>query len=101
MANPRLEQMVGTFEWDIQTDVVFSSEEIEAIYGLSPGSFGGTYKAWAEFVHPEDWEQAEMTRRWWRNPAMCWIGKSGTWSGFWMTCWMFRASIEARPRHDF
>lgn len=50
---------IGTFEWDIQTGVNIWSEEIEAIYGLSPGSFGGTYEAWMEFVHPEDRAQAE------------------------------------------
>jgi len=50
---------IGTFEWDIQTNVIISSEEIEAIYGLSPGSFVGNYKAWTELVHPEDLERAE------------------------------------------
>ncbi|HKQ72531.1 MAG TPA: PAS domain-containing protein [Blastocatellia bacterium] len=50
---------IGTFEWDIQTGVNIWSEEIEAIYRLSPGSFGGTYEAWVELVHPEDRAQAE------------------------------------------
>ena len=50
---------IGAFEWDIQTDVNIWSEEVEAIYGLSPGSFGGTYEAWAELVHSEDRAQAE------------------------------------------
>ena len=27
---------------------------MERIYGLAPGSFGGTYEAWIERIHPED-----------------------------------------------
>jgi PAS domain S-box-containing protein len=51
---------IGTFEWNIQTNVNIWSEEIEAIYGLPPGSFGGSYEAWAALVYPEDLPRAEQ-----------------------------------------
>jgi PAS domain S-box-containing protein len=50
---------LGSFEWNIQTNEVIWSEETEAIYGLSPGSFSGGYEAWAKCVHPEDRPGAE------------------------------------------
>src|SRR5215813_11120570 len=50
---------IGSFEWNIQTDVDIWSEEMEAIYGLPPGGFGGSYDAWRERVHPEDLPRAE------------------------------------------
>jgi PAS domain S-box-containing protein len=31
------------------------SPELEAIYGLEPGTFDGTYKSWRNLVHPDDW----------------------------------------------
>ena len=50
---------IGTFEWDIRTNVNTWSPELEALYGLPPGGFGGTYEAWAERVHPDDLPAAE------------------------------------------
>ncbi|MEQ9097113.1 MAG: PAS domain-containing protein [Phycisphaerales bacterium] len=49
---------VGTFEFDIATGVNHWSPELEALYGLSPGAFAGTYDAWLELVHPDDRERA-------------------------------------------
>jgi PAS domain S-box-containing protein len=51
---------IGTFEWDIQRNVMVWTPELEALYGLSPGSFGGTYEAWATLVHPDDRSQAGL-----------------------------------------
>jgi PAS domain S-box-containing protein len=59
----RLAQQVarlGTFEWDIQTGVDRWTPELEALYGLPPGGFAGTEKAWEELVHPAD--RAEAVR---------------------------------------
>jgi PAS domain S-box-containing protein len=50
---------VGTFEWNIQTDVNRWTPELEALYGLPPGGFGGSYRAWAARVHPDDLPEAE------------------------------------------
>src|SRR6478672_8842600 len=36
---------IGTFEWNVQTGVNSWTPELEAIYGLQPGGFGGTQKA--------------------------------------------------------
>ena len=45
---------MGTFEWNIQTGENIWSPELEAMYGLAPGSFPGTQPAWESLVHPED-----------------------------------------------
>jgi PAS domain S-box-containing protein len=45
---------IGTFEWDIQTGVNTWTSEQEAMYGLSPGGFGGTQTAFEKLVHPDD-----------------------------------------------
>jgi PAS domain S-box-containing protein len=60
----RLAQQVarlGTFEWDIQTGVDRWTPELEALHGLPPGGFAGTFQAWEELVHPAD--RAEAVRR--------------------------------------
>ena len=45
---------IGTFEWNIQTVVNTWTPELEAMYGLAPGSFGGTQAAFENLVHPDD-----------------------------------------------
>jgi PAS domain S-box-containing protein len=45
---------VGAFEWSIKTGVNRWTPELEAMYGLPPGSFPGTYPAWERLVHPDD-----------------------------------------------
>jgi two-component system, cell cycle sensor histidine kinase and response regulator CckA len=52
---------VGTFEWDIQKGVDHWTPELEAIYGLPPGGFDGTHRAWEQLVHPLD--RPEAVRR--------------------------------------
>lgn len=47
---------VGFWEWDIATNRVVWSDNIETIFGLTPGSFAGTYEAWLALVHPDDRE---------------------------------------------
>ncbi len=54
---------VGTFQWDIRTGAVEWSPELETLYNLKPGAFGGTYEAWAALVHPEDWPEADRRFR--------------------------------------
>lgn len=50
---------LGSFEWNIQTNVNTWSKELEALYGLEPGEFGGSYEDWAKWVHPDDLAKAE------------------------------------------
>ncbi|MBD1843994.1 PAS domain-containing protein [Cyanobacteria bacterium FACHB-63] len=54
---------IGCFEWNIQTNENIWSKELEAIYGLKPGEFSGSYEAWASRVHPDDLAQAEADVR--------------------------------------
>jgi PAS domain S-box-containing protein len=55
--------LVGTFEWDIVNDTSHWSPEVEALYGLSPGTFEGTYADWAKRIHPDDRASAEAAVR--------------------------------------
>ncbi len=45
---------VGIWDMDHATGVVRWSETLEAHYGLEPGTFGGTFEAFVECVHPDD-----------------------------------------------
>jgi two-component system, cell cycle sensor histidine kinase and response regulator CckA len=45
---------IGTFEWDLITDRVDWSIELESLYGLAPGSFGSTQGRWFAAISPED-----------------------------------------------
>jgi PAS domain S-box-containing protein len=36
------------------------SPELEAMYGLEPGAFDGTYQGWKKLVHPEDWPAVKL-----------------------------------------
>src|SRR5206468_4812978 len=45
---------IGTFEWNIQTGVNTWTPELEEMYGLPPGGFGGTQTAFENLVHPDD-----------------------------------------------
>ena len=45
---------IGTFEWNVQTNVNQWTPELEAIYGLQPGEFAGTQEAWEQMLHPDD-----------------------------------------------
>jgi len=45
---------VGTFERNVQTGDSIWTRELEALYGLSPGSFPGTEAAWENLIHVDD-----------------------------------------------
>ena len=45
---------IGSFEWNIQTGVNTWTPELEAMYGLQPGTFTGTQTAFENLVHPDD-----------------------------------------------
>jgi PAS domain S-box-containing protein len=45
---------IGTFDWNIQTGVNVWTPKLEAMYGLAPGEFGRTQRAWEQLVHPFD-----------------------------------------------
>jgi PAS domain S-box-containing protein len=45
---------MGSWEWNVKTSEVKWSPELEAIHGIAPGGFGGTFAAFEKDVHPED-----------------------------------------------
>jgi PAS domain S-box-containing protein len=45
---------LGSWEWDIAANRVTWSEELYRIYGVDPASFGSSYEAFLELVHPDD-----------------------------------------------
>lgn len=45
---------IGTWDWNIVTNQVTWSENQELLFGLTPGTFKGTYEAFIDRVHPED-----------------------------------------------
>ena len=55
---------MGVWDWDISTGKVTWSAEVESIFGLSPGSFAGTYEAYIKCIHAEDCYRVtqELTR---------------------------------------
>jgi PAS domain S-box-containing protein len=52
---------VGSFEWDIKSNVVRWSDELCRIHGIEPDQFQGTYEAFLERVHPGDLEATRNT----------------------------------------
>ncbi|HKT34239.1 MAG TPA: PAS domain-containing protein [Nitrospira sp.] len=49
----------GVFEYNYTTGANYWSPELEALYGLSQGTFEGTYDGWIRRIHPEDRAMAE------------------------------------------
>lgn len=45
---------MGTWEWDVPTNEVTWSSELERLHNLEPGTFGGTFEAFQSDIHPED-----------------------------------------------
>ena len=45
---------MGAWDWDIRTNRVQWSPELEVIHGLEPGTFGGTLDAFRRDMHPAD-----------------------------------------------
>ncbi len=48
---------LGSWHWDMTTGVTVWDEQLEAIYGMPPGGFDGTFEAWLDTVHPDDRER--------------------------------------------
>jgi PAS domain S-box-containing protein len=48
---------MGTWEWDLRSNCVAWSPELEAIHGFPPGSFGTSLDVYLGHLHPEDAER--------------------------------------------
>ncbi|MFB2893398.1 response regulator [Aerosakkonemataceae cyanobacterium BLCC-F50] len=51
---------IASFEWLIQTNDIVWTAELEALYGLAPGSFEGQYEGWMQSIHPDDRPKVEQ-----------------------------------------
>jgi PAS domain S-box-containing protein len=51
----------GTWRWDMATGTVDWDEQLEAIFGLPPGGFDGTFETYQSLLHPEDREMILAT----------------------------------------
>ena len=49
---------LGSWHWDMATGITVWDEQLEAIYGMPPGGFDGTFEAWEATLHPDDHDQA-------------------------------------------
>jgi len=49
---------LGSWHWDMATGITVWDEQLEAIYGMPPGGFDGTFTAWEATVHPDDHDHA-------------------------------------------
>ncbi|MBD3341604.1 MAG: PAS domain S-box protein [Candidatus Lokiarchaeota archaeon] len=45
---------IGNWDWNIEKNTLYWSDEIYRIFGLKPQEFGATYEAFLARVHPED-----------------------------------------------
>jgi PAS domain S-box-containing protein len=54
---------MGTWQWDIPTGKVAWSTSLEAIHGLEPGTFAGSFEAFLQRVHPDDREAVQRRIR--------------------------------------
>ncbi len=48
---------MGSWRWDTASSEVSWSPELEAAYGIEPGTFAGTFQAFIDHVHPDDRER--------------------------------------------
>ncbi|EAZ92652.1 PAS domain S-box protein [Crocosphaera chwakensis] len=51
---------MGSWDWNIQTGEVNWSSNLENLFGMSPGSFDGTYETVRAMIHPEDLPKVEQ-----------------------------------------
>ena len=83
---------LGSWHWDMTTGVTVWDEQLEAIYGMPPGGFDGTFEAWEATLHPDDHDPAMAVvaeaitarssyvlrnRMFWPDGTMRWIEAHG------------------------
>jgi len=45
---------LGTWTWDMASGTTAWDERLEAMNGMAPGTFGGTFEDWQASIHPDD-----------------------------------------------
>lgn len=51
---------MGIWDWDITTNTITWSEQLEKLYGLRPGGFTGSYEQYQSLIHPDDRERMQQ-----------------------------------------
>ncbi len=78
---------MGTWRWDLGTGRVTWDERMEALFGLAPGTFDGTFAMYESLLHPEDREHVldavrggmERNRPWHFDHRAAWPDGSVHW----------------------
>jgi PAS domain S-box-containing protein len=52
---------IGIWDWNVQNGAMFWSEQVEALFGLPPASFAGTYRAFLDLIDPRERNQVLQT----------------------------------------
>jgi PAS domain S-box-containing protein len=55
--------MMGTWDWDLQTNQVRWSENLESVHGLPPGTFDGTFGSYEREIFPDDHDRVMASAR--------------------------------------
>ncbi len=45
---------MGTWEWDMVSDQIYGSNQVEPLFGVPEGSFTGRYEAYLQLIYPPD-----------------------------------------------
>jgi PAS domain S-box-containing protein len=51
---------MGTWDWDMDTNNVTWSQQVERLFGLEPGTFQGTYEHYMSLIHPDDTDHVQF-----------------------------------------
>jgi PAS domain S-box-containing protein len=71
---------VGIWDMDYTTGVLQWSKTLEAHYGLQPGTFGRTFEAFVELIHPDDRESVlETVARATKSGSDFWVQNRTIW----------------------
>jgi PAS domain S-box-containing protein len=79
------------FDWYPQREINYWSPEQEALFGLAPGTFDGTYKTWKKMMYAPDWptvagaleharETGQVTAEYrvvWPDGSLHWLSTNG------------------------
>jgi PAS domain S-box-containing protein len=54
---------MGTWEWDLSSQSVQWSANLDGLHGLPPGTFNGTFDSYVREIHPDDRERVLAAQR--------------------------------------
>ena len=87
---------MGAWEWDIESDRVWWSDQVAHIHGIRPETFAGTFEGWINTIHPDDRQRA-------RDAIARVLAGDGNYEGEYRklrpdgaVCWTFTRAIVTR-----